>query len=115
MLSLSPIYILVRAFAAVGAFFRHWYVDGFFVFFHKLIAVISSFDQTFAFKVTLRNLFKPLYQDYTTMGIILGFVFRPLRLLAGGVVYVAIAFLFFALYVAWAATPAFLIVKAIVG
>jgi hypothetical protein len=115
MSSISLVYIVIRAVSSVVAFFRHWYLGGFFAFVHRCVLVITSLDQTFALRVTMRNLFKPLYQDYTMLGIILGFVFRPLRLIAGGIVYAVIVLVFVALYAVWAAIPLFLIVKTIVG
>lgn len=115
ILSLSPIYILARALAALSAFFRHWYLDGFFFFAHRLISIIASLEQTFALKVTFRNIFKPLYQDYTVLGIILGFIFRPLRLLIGGLLYGMVSLLFFILYGVWAAIPVFFAARAIAG
>jgi|SRR3989344_3214752 len=115
MSSISLVYIIIRALSSVIAFFRHWYLGGFFAFAHRCILVITGLDQTFALKVTMRNLFMPLYQDYTMLGIILGFVFRPLRLIAGGTVYAVIILVFAALYAVWAAIPLFLTVKTIVG
>lgn len=115
MLSLSPIYIFIQALGALGSFFRHWYLGGFYVFAHRLTSVIVALEQTFALRVTLRNLFKPLYQDYTVMGVVLGFIFRPLRLLIGGLLYVFVALLCAVLYGVWAAIPVFLFVKTIVG
>ncbi len=114
-MSLSFVYVIVRGVHQVIAFFRHWYIGGFRLFTQCLIGTITSLDQTFAFKITLRNLFKPLYQDYTTLGMILGIIFRPLRLFVGGVLYCIIIIFFIVAYIAWAAVPAFLITKMIIG
>lgn len=114
-MSFSPIYILVRGAQFFFLFLKHWYVDGFSWFIKTAIDTMEKIDRTFAFKITLRNFFKPLYGDYTVMGHILGFIFRPLRLFVGGVVYIVIIAVFLMLYGAWMLVPPALVWKTVTG
>ncbi|MDP3052339.1 MAG: hypothetical protein Q8N22_00025 [bacterium] len=97
----------------IGEFLRHWYKDGFFFFFRRLINFLERLDRYFALRVTFRYLFQPLYQNYTFVGYVLGFIFRGVRLAAGGFIYLLIILAWFGLYLTWAAIPLGIIYKII--
>ncbi|MBI2024979.1 MAG: hypothetical protein HYT03_02765 [Candidatus Harrisonbacteria bacterium] len=109
-MSFSAFYLIIRFFYRVFEFIRHWYVDGFFAVVHKTLTALERLDRSFALKITLRNLFKPLYQDYNFLGYLLGFIFRTGRILIGGAIYLFIVLTGAAIYLAWAAAPIYLIV-----
>lgn len=98
-------YIVERAFFRFADFFHHWYIDASKVFIHVYFFQLEQMDQTFAVKTTLRHFFEPLYGDYSYIGRILGFVFRPLRVLLGGIFYFFWTMLWFLIYISWLALP----------
>ena len=103
------IYILNRSFAQIADFFKHWYVDGSYFFGKTLISVLENLDRFFAFKITLRHLFQPLYQDRTFIGYTLGFFFRAIRIFLGFIVYAIAISLGIVIYLTWLAIPLFII------
>lgn len=104
-------YLFNRFFYRLGEFLRHWYRGGFFFFFHKLIELLEWLDRYFALKITLRYLFQPLYQNYTFVGYVLGFIFRGTRIAVAGVIYGLIVLMVLVLYLVWALIPLGIIYK----
>ncbi len=98
-------YLIHRFFYRIADFFHHWYVDGSRVIAHRFVSTLEDLDQSFAVAVTFRYLFQPLYKDYSVIGRILGLIFRTGRLIVGGIVYLVIAIVFLAFYLAWVALP----------
>ena len=94
-------------------FFHDWYVHGSRFIGHHLIEILSSLDQTFALKVTLKYLLRPLYKDYTIVGRILGPIFRVGRVLIGAVMYVVIIAIFLAVYIIWVSIPILIMLYAL--
>ncbi|MCL5004806.1 MAG: hypothetical protein M1170_02600 [Patescibacteria group bacterium] len=107
------IYLFNRLLRRIKKFFRHWYVNGFFVYSHFIVSFLEKLDRFFALKITWRYLFQPLYQERNIIGYILGFVFRLGRLLVGGAVYLAIIAGAAGLYLIWLAFPVYVIFKII--
>lgn len=105
------VYLSNRFFYRLGEFLRHWYWGGFFFFFHKLIELLERLDRYLALKITLRYLFQPLYQNYTFVGYVLGFIFRGTRIAVAGVIYGLVVLMFLVLYSAWAFILIFVIYK----
>lgn len=101
----APIYIVQRAFFRAYLFFVHWHRDGLRFVAHHTLSFLERLDQTFAFMITLRHLFEPLYQDYSVIGYILGFIFRVSRLFIGGVIYGGVLLFAGMFYLAWAVIP----------
>jgi len=89
----------------ITRFMRHWYVDSFLGTSHFMLDVFERLDRTFALKINARNLFKPLYQDATAVGYILGFLLRSLRVIIGSAVYFFVFLLSVVIYLAWLAVP----------
>jgi len=103
------IYILNRFFCQITDFFKHWYIDGSYFFGQTLVSSLEDLDRFFAFKITLRHLFQPLYQDRTFIGYTLGFFFRALRIFLGFIVYAVIISLGIIIYLGWLAIPLFIL------
>ena len=95
----------------IKAFFHHWYIDAFFVFSRHYLSVLREFDRILAWRVTLKNIFRPLYGDYSAIGYIFGFIFRLFRLIVGSFVYVCIFALAAVVCLAWFLIPAFVVFK----
>ena len=87
------------------AFIRHWYKDGSCRFLESWSSVAGSLEQLIAVRITLKNFFKPLYQDYSIIGRIIGPVFRLIRVLFGLLVHAIVIILFFAVYLVWLCIP----------
>ena len=109
----SVVYIANRALYRIGDFFHHWYVDGSRRFIHAFISRLENLDKGFAFKVTIKHFFEPLYKDYSVVGRILGIIFRTGRIIIGGVTYLFFSIIFALLYLVWLLFPAAIIVYAL--
>lgn len=101
----APIYLLQRFFYRIKEFLRHWYTKSARLYWHFVISKLEKLDYVLAWKITIKNLFKPLYKDYSIIGYIMGFVFRFLRLLLASTIYVAIFIFAVGLFIIWALIP----------
>jgi hypothetical protein len=106
-------YLLKQAGFRLVQFLKHWYVDGFLYFWRKTFGVLGGLDRSLAVKITARHWLKPLYQDRTIVGYILGFIFRTGRIIFGSLIYAIIFAIGIGLYLAWALAPAALIAKSL--
>lgn len=111
----APIYLLQRFFYRIGEFFHNWYIDGSRAIAGTFMRTLTTTDQSFAIKVTLRHFFEPLYKDYSIIGRIMGVVFRTGRVLLGVVVYLLLTLVFAAVYIIWLAIPAAILWYIITG
>ncbi len=92
-------------------FARRWYAGSARTYLNFVINVFEWLDKTFAWKITARYIFRPLYGDYSFVGYVFGFLFRFFRLIITTVVY-ALVFLFAILiYIIWLCIPIFIIYK----
>jgi len=107
----AVIYLFNRFFYRIFEFLEHWYIGSFKVYSHFFISFLEKLDRTFAFKITLRNLFQPLYSDRSFIGYILGFFFRSGRLFISGILYLIIIVLAIFIYLAWLLVPIYIIYK----
>lgn len=105
------VFVLRSIGGEVVEFFVHWYVGGFHAGSHWLINFLERLDRFFAFGITWRYFGQPLFQDRTAVGYILGFVFRLLRLLLGGIVYFVVIVLAMVLYLLWSGIPLYILYK----
>ena len=88
-----------------------WIKDSFFFLKENFEKVIRRLEKTFAIKVNFYYLFSPLYQDYTPIGYLFGFLVRFLKILFGSLIYLFLFFVFLFLYLAIILFPFFLIFK----
>lgn len=86
-------------------------MDAFFIFWLRLLNVLEKLDKIFAIRITIRHWLKPLYQDRTIVGYVLGFIFRSLRILLAAFFYILIFLIGCLIYFLWALLPLFLIYK----
>lgn len=89
-------------------FLRHWYARSMRRYANFVIDRLQKLDYTLAWKITLKNLFQPLYKDYSLIGYALGFIFRAGRLALASIVYLIIFFIAIAVYIVWLLIPAYL-------
>lgn len=107
-------YLLNRFIYRITEFLRHWYIKSFFIYSHFVVSQLEKLDKFLAFKITLRNLFKPLYQDYSFLGYVLGFIFRVARLILGGIIYAVVFVLAIIIYIVWLAVPVYVIYQILI-
>ncbi|MDO8467036.1 MAG: hypothetical protein Q7S83_02740 [bacterium] len=110
-MSFSLVYLAHQFLYRIYEFLRHWYVGGFLTITHRTLAVLENLDQTLALWVTFKYIFRPLYQDYSVIGYVLGFIFRITRLFMGGLVYLIIVAVAMVIYLAWAGLPIYIAAK----
>lgn len=113
--NLSLVYLLTHLGRRILDFFRHWYLDGFLWATNLTLNILERLDHFFALRITAKNWFQPLYQDYTVIGYIWGFIFRTLRILAGAAIYAAAAVLAIAAFLFWAIVPLLIIYEIILN
>lgn len=108
-MNISLIYLLTQAGKRGLYFFRHWYIDGFIRWAHWVWNALERLDRVLALRITARNWYKPLYQDYTIAGYFFGFLFRMLRIFVALVVYLSLFLLAASLFLFWSAIPIYAI------
>ena len=102
---ISLIYIFNYSAHRAGDFLWHWYVDGFLQAVDWTLHIYERLDRRFALRITAKNWFQPLYQDYSLIGYIWGFIFRTVRIIIGLCVYAVILVAASALFLLWASFP----------
>lgn len=112
---MSVVYILNRYLFRIYYFLYHWYVRGFRRVSNRAMNYLEKLDYKFALRINLKNIFQPLFQDYSVMGHVLGFVSRSIRIVVASIVYAVFIVFCLALYLAWAAIPAFAIYKIMIN
>ena len=68
----------------------------------------ANFEAELAVVSTFKNLSRPLFQDYSREGRIIGFFMRLARIIAGIVVQLVLAILFIALTIGWLLLPLYI-------
>lgn len=105
------VYLANRFLYRVVEFLRHWYVNAFVIISHKTTNFLEALDRNFALKITARHWLRPLYQDYTFVGYVLGISFRTIRIILAVIVYLGVVIGAAVIYVFWAIIPAYIIYK----
>src|SRR3989344_7959917 len=107
--NLSLVYLFAHLGRRVLDFFRHWYFYGFLRATHWAYNFLERLDKIFALRITAKNWLQPLYQDYSFIGYIWGFIFRTIRIIIGLVFYLILSLISSLVFLAWAAIPIFVI------
>ena len=108
-MSFSLVYLVHRFFYRILLFIHGWYIGSFRVISRRTIDTLESLDRYWAVKITLRNLFQPLYQDRSMVGRILGFIFRSSRIVIASFIYLIVVIAAVIGYLLFAAFPIYLI------
>ncbi|MBU6389449.1 hypothetical protein KGQ71_02960 [Patescibacteria group bacterium] len=85
--------------------FRYWYLQSPGWFYSAFLRSIQEFENVLAVGDTFRNLGKPLFQDYTIQGRIIGFFLRMARIGLGGFIFLLVALVYIATFVLWMVFP----------
>ncbi len=110
-MNVSIVYITGRFFYRIADFLRHWYVKSAYMYYDFVINALRTMDRTLAWGITARNIFEPLFGDYSVVGHIIGFLFRFVRLVGATIVYAVVFAIAIAAYLVWLAIPVFLVYK----
>ena len=86
-------------------FLRYWYLQSPAIAFRSLGRAINFFEAQLAVRATLQNLNKPLFQDYTFQGRIIGVFLRLGRAFLGGLLYLLISLVYLGIYLLWLIFP----------
>ncbi|MEZ0286393.1 MAG: hypothetical protein ACAH35_00980, partial [Candidatus Paceibacterota bacterium] len=81
----------------------------------RYLHTVRVFDGTFAVVDTWRNMGRPLFQDYTWQGRIIGVFLRLARIMAGLFVFVLAALLYAFFYLLWLLFPVICVASIIGG
>jgi len=90
-------------------FIKRWYLGSWYRMFGTGRYLVRRLERSLAIRINVRFLFVPLYQERNIYGYVLGFLFRSLKIIVGGALYVCIGVFVVALYIAWAIVPFVLI------
>ena len=101
----APAYILKRGLFRIREFLHHYYIDGTRFLFYRFTNLLEKLDLSIAFTITWKNFFVPLYRDYTIVGRVMGIIFRSIRLLVGGLIYLFLGVLFLLIVLGWLLVP----------
>lgn len=108
-----PIYLVGKLFRSISDVIVHWYAHGFRFFVKTTISFLRSLDRSFSVRVSLENIFNPLYQDRSPIGYALGFILRSFKVITGSAVYAVVIAFAAALYIIWAMIPLYISLKII--
>lgn len=92
-----------------------WYVDSsawWWKFISRSLALIGN---RLALGSRLKSLFSPYHNDTTAVGRALGFVFRLVWIIGGGLIFILASFVFCLLYLAWLLAPLGFIIGLLLG
>lgn len=95
-------------------FIKRWYLDSWYRIFGAGRYLVRRLERSLAIRIHIRFFFVPLYQERNIYGYVLGFLFRSLKIVGGGALYVCIGALVLLVYVAWALLP-FLLIRYAMG
>ena len=84
---------------------RFWYLQSPRWIYDRLIAAIRGLDGQLAVADTWKNITKPIFQDYTRQGRIIGFFLRIFRILFSLVLYAFTALVYGVGYIFWLLFP----------
>ena len=102
-------YLFSTILRSIGRFFAHWYTKGSALFWHTVLDFFGELEGMVSLRITAFNWYKPLYGDYTRLGMALGIPIRISRVFLSAILY-ALLFSFFALvYALYIALPVFLL------
>jgi len=93
---------------------QFWYLHAPRHFFEAYLKAVDFFEANLAVKDTARNLNKPLYQDYSYSGRLVGFLIRLVRITLGLILYFLIAIAYLLGFIVWVLFP-FICIASIFG
>lgn len=99
------IYLGERFLYRIVEFLRHWYVKSGKIYSNFVLNKLTQIDEVLALRITWNHLLEPLFKDYSIIGRILGFIFRTIRLIVAGIIYIFIFAIAIFAYFLWLLIP----------
>lgn len=103
------LYILLTLLRSVGGFFVHWYTRGSGLYWHSVLDFFEELERMVSLRITIANWYRPLYGDYTRLGMFIGIPIRIGRIVLSLALYAFLLVFFATLYGLYLATPVFLL------
>jgi hypothetical protein len=94
---------------------RLWYVASGPWVIQRYLTTIRIFDGTFAVRDTWKNMSRPLFQDYTWQGRIIGVFLRLFRIGVAAIIYFTAAVFYLIVYLIWLLFPVICLASLIGG
>ena len=102
-------YIFSTILQSIGRFFAHWYTKGSALFWHTVLDFFGELERMVSLRITAFNWYKPLYGDYTQLGMVLGIPIRVARVFLSAILYAFLFSFFVFVYALYLALPVFLL------
>ncbi len=99
------IYLGERFLYRIVEFLRHWYVKSGKIYSNFVLNKLTQIDEVLALRITWNHLLEPLFKDYSIIGRVLGFIFRTIRLIVAGIIYIFIFAIAIFAYFLWLLIP----------
>lgn len=112
---MTIVYLFNRFFYRILDFLRHWYVKSAKIYSNFVLDKLSDIDRVLAWRVNLRYIFHPLYQDYSIISYSLGFIARTLRFIGTVLIYAALFVLALFVYLVWLSIPIFIVFRILIS
>jgi hypothetical protein len=93
----------------------YWYGYGLRALGQRYLGSLLAFEGQVAVRATARNITKPLFQDYTRQGRIIGFFFRVFRILFGLGLYAGVTIVYGIIAFIWLIFPLLCLVSIVGG
>ena len=95
----------------MGTVLSVWYLKSPLWAYSLYLRTLRELEISIGVRDMIRNLRRPLFQDYTLQGRIIGLIIRLFRILLGMLLYAGIAVLYLAGYALWLALPILCVVS----
>jgi hypothetical protein len=95
--------------------FQLWYLQSGPWVLNRYLGTVRIFDGTFALKDTWKNISRPLFQDYTWQGRLIGVGLRLFRIGLGALIYTLTAVIYAVSWILWLLLPVIFVVSIIGG
>lgn len=92
-------------FSPIIKFFYGWYIDDSINFYNWFINFLKTLDRDIGLIGNLQNWTSPLYGDYSYTGIVVGPIFRTMRIFFGAFFYFAFISVSLTAYLFWIILP----------
>ena len=86
-------------------FVSYWYLQSPQRFYSAYLSLLNGLEAQLAVVDMVRNISKPLFQDYTFQGRLIGVAIRVLRIIGSVFIYAVISLAYAAIYLFWLLFP----------
>jgi len=102
-------YVCFTVLRRIGRFFLHWYTEGSRLYWHSVMDFYGELERMLSLQVTLANWYRPLYGDYSRLGMFIGIPVRLGLIIFTSLLYAFLFVCFLAAYLLYLGVPVFLL------